>query len=120
MAEPGGATSGFQGSDGVLYNTTPADLNSKAVDIRNTEAVVQAELDNLKAYVVSLEEVWGGIASTTFQELMQQWDTHAAHLQQALLAIAGGLDGSADNYIQSEQSNVANIRNVQLPPARLA
>ncbi|MGW1045353.1 WXG100 family type VII secretion target [Streptomyces sp. NPDC002547] len=120
MAETDFAGGGFRGSDGVYYNTTPAELKSNATDIRNTQEVVQSELDNLKSYVVGLEGVWGGIASNTFQELMQQWDTHAAQLQQALLAIATGLDGSADNYISSEQSNVANIHNVQLPPARLA
>ncbi|MEU6341915.1 WXG100 family type VII secretion target [Streptomyces sp. NPDC046977] len=119
MAETDFVSGGFRGSDGVFYNTTPAELKSKATDIRTTQEVVQGKLDNLKSYVVGLEGVWGGIASNTFQQLMQEWDTHAAHLQQALLAIATGLDGSADNYIQSEQSNISNIHNVQLPPARL-
>ncbi|MFI8008118.1 WXG100 family type VII secretion target [Streptomyces sp. NPDC086010] len=110
---------GFRGSDGVLYRTTPADLKQKAGDIRTTQATVQGELERLKSYVVGLEAVWGGIAATTFQELMREWDMHAARLQQALLAIAGGLDGTADNYVSTEQANVTNVSKVQLPPARL-
>ncbi|MEU4657754.1 WXG100 family type VII secretion target [Streptomyces sp. NPDC023723] len=110
---------GFRGADGVLYRTTPAELKQKAGDIRTTQANVQTELDSLKSYVVNLEAVWGGIAATTFQQLMREWDVHAAHLQQALLAIATGLDGTAGNYMDSEQANLTNLAGVNLPPARL-
>ncbi len=120
MSATGDAGFSFQGSDGVLYHTTPADLKAKAGDIRNTQQVVQSELDNLQKYVLNLEAVWGGIAASTFQELMHQWDAHAAQLQEALLAIATGLDGTADNYVHSEHSNLKNLSRVQLPQARLS
>ncbi|MFJ3756477.1 WXG100 family type VII secretion target [Streptomyces sp. NPDC090080] len=120
MPETGGGITSFQGSDGVLYNTTPQDLKEKAVDIRSTQETVQGELGRLKSYVVGLEAVWQGIAATTFQQLMADWDTHAAHLQDALLGIAQGLDSSADNYIQGEHVNLTNLQSVSLPPARLS
>ncbi|MEV6994326.1 WXG100 family type VII secretion target [Streptomyces sp. NPDC093228] len=109
----------FKGSDGVLYHATPEDLRRKAIDIRHTQGVVQGELDRLKSYVVGLELEWGGIAANTFQELMGEWDAFAAQLQHALLAIASGLEGTAGNYLLSEDSNLLNLRSVQLPPARL-
>ncbi|MFE2463037.1 hypothetical protein [Streptomyces sp. NPDC059402] len=92
MATPDGGQGGFRGSDGVLYKTTPEDPKAKALDIRTTERIVQAELDAL----------------------------YAAQLQNALLAIAGGLDSSADNYLGSEHSNLANLNNVSLPKANLS
>ena len=119
MATPDGGQGGFRGSDGVLYKTTPEDLQAKALDIRTTEQIVQAELDALKSYVVAMEANWQGVASNTFQELMREWDVYAAQLQNALLAIAGGLDSSADNYLGSEHSNLANLNNVSLPKANL-
>ncbi|MGI5255467.1 WXG100 family type VII secretion target [Actinacidiphila glaucinigra] len=110
----------FQGSDGVLYNATPAELKDKALDIRNTQEIVQGELGRLKSYVVGLEAVWGGIAANTFQALMQEWDAHAAQLQHALLGISTGLDTTADNYVQGEHANLMNLNSVTLPPARLS
>ncbi|MFF7580973.1 WXG100 family type VII secretion target [Streptomyces sp. NPDC008061] len=120
MPDTDGAISSFRGSDGVLYNTTPQDLKEKAQDIRNTQETVQGELGRLKSYVVGLEAVWGGIAANTFQQLMVDWDTHAARLQEALLGISNGLMGSADNYTQGEQMNIANLHSVSLPAARLS
>ncbi|WP_329295682.1 WXG100 family type VII secretion target [Streptomyces sp. NBC_01455] len=120
MPETTGSVTSFQGSDGVLYNSTPQDLKEKAQDIRNTQETVQGELGRLKSYVVSLEGVWQGIAASTFQQLMSDWDTHAAQLQDALLGISQGLDSSADNYIQGEHVNLANLNKVHLPAARLS
>ncbi|MFF9863701.1 MULTISPECIES: hypothetical protein [Streptomyces] len=51
---------------------------------------------------------------------MREWDAYAAQLQNALLAIAGGLDSSADNYLGSEHSNLAKLNNVSLPKANLS
>ncbi|MDQ0757683.1 WXG100 family type VII secretion target [Streptomyces canus] len=84
------------------------------------QQIVQAELDALKSYVVAMEANWQGVASNTFQELMREWDMYAAQLQNALLAISNGLDSSADNYIGSEHSNLANLNNVSLPKANLS
>ncbi|MEV5151370.1 WXG100 family type VII secretion target [Streptomyces werraensis] len=120
MATPDGGQGGFKGSDGVLYQTTPQDLKAKATDIRSTERNVQAELDALKSYVVGMEAKWKGIASNTFQELMREWDTYAAQLQTALLAIAAGLDSTAGNYLGSEHSNLTNLNRVSLPKANLS
>lgn len=120
MAATDGGEFVFKGSDGVLYHTTPEDLRTKAGDIRNTEQTVQAELDALKNYVLGLEAKWKGVASTTFQELMKEWDTYAAQLQNALLAIAAGLDGTAGNYVNSEHSNLTNLNRVSLPKANLS
>ncbi|SEG18699.1 WXG100 family type VII secretion target [Actinacidiphila yanglinensis] len=120
MVATDGGGSGFTGSDGVLYHTTPHDLKEKAVDISNTQQVVQGQLDTLKSYVQDLESVWGGIAASTFQNLMGDWDTCAARMQNALLGISDGLSNTADNYVQGEQTNVTNFSRVVLPPARLS
>ncbi|MFF4243536.1 WXG100 family type VII secretion target [Streptomyces sp. NPDC001822] len=120
MAATDGGITGFQGSDGVLYNTTPADLKAKAADIRTTHETVRGELAALKNYVVGLEGTWGGIAADTFQQLMREWDIHAAHLQDALLGMAHGLQSTAENYIDGEQTNLTNLGKISLPPARLS
>ncbi|MFF9490432.1 WXG100 family type VII secretion target [Streptomyces sp. NPDC014676] len=120
MAAIEGTSAGFQGSDGVLYSTTPGELVDKARDITATQASVQAELSALQNYVRGLAPAWGGVASMAFQQLMQEWDTHAAKLQEALLGIAHGLQSTADNYMQGEHANLTNLNNINLPPARLS
>ncbi|MDH3039155.1 WXG100 family type VII secretion target [Streptomyces sp. TRM75561] len=120
MAAIEGTSAGFQGSDGVLYSTTPAELMEKARDITATQATVQAELVALKNYVMGLGPIWGGVAAAAFQQLMGDWDTHAARLQEALLGIAQGLQSTAGNYVQGEHVNLTNLNNISLPPARLS
>ncbi|MFE7751935.1 WXG100 family type VII secretion target [Streptomyces sp. NPDC057428] len=120
MVATDGGGSSFKGSDGVLYDTTPQDLRDKAIDISVTQQTVQDELNNLKSYVQGLESVWGGIAHNTFRGLMIEWDTHATHMQSALLGISHGLSSSADNYLHGEHANVSNLNKVSLPPARLS
>lgn len=51
---------------------------------------------------------------------MSEWDIHAAHLQDALLGIAHGLQSTANNYTEGEHVNLTNLNNVHLPPARLS
>ncbi|WP_329042860.1 WXG100 family type VII secretion target [Streptomyces sp. NBC_00178] len=108
------------GSDGVLYNATPAELKEKAGDIITTKETVAGELSALQNYVKNLEQSWGGIAADTFQALMVEWDQHAAQLQHALGGIAEGLQTTANNYTEGEHVNLANLNAVHLPPARLS
>ncbi|MBM7091501.1 WXG100 family type VII secretion target [Streptomyces sp. NPDC012461] len=120
MAAIEGTSAGFQGTDGVLYSTTPGELMEKARDITATQASVQAELAALHNYVMGLAPIWGGVAALAFQRLMGDWDTHATKLQEALLGIAQGLQSTADNYVQGEHANLTNLNNISLPPARLS
>ncbi|MEU2288333.1 WXG100 family type VII secretion target [Streptomyces sp. NPDC013178] len=117
MPEPTVPT--FQSLDGILYKTTPAELTARAVDIRTTQIYVEGELSALQGYVRDLETAWGGIASQTFQRLMEEWNMHAANLEVALLGIADGLDGNAANYTGAEGAAVTNLSGVQIAPAKL-
>ncbi|WP_055587479.1 WXG100 family type VII secretion target [Peterkaempfera griseoplana] len=105
--------------DGVLYSMSPDELLLKAQEIRSTETLVEAELGAMKANVVVLGSSWEGPAALLFQDLMVEWDKHATQLRQALLAIAGGLEGSSHNTTAAEHVNVSNLHGIQLPRARL-
>lgn len=103
------------------YRVTPGEVSAAAASCSNTAAEVQTRLDLLKRFVVGLEESWQGVASGTFQTLMQEYDVYANMLHSALVDIAGGLNGTEVNYSSTEQANLAGLRSlgVDLPPALL-
>jgi len=103
------------------YKVTPEEVAAAATSCNNTAETVQTQLASLKAYVVNLENSWQGVAYNTFQIFMQEYDTYANMLHQALTSIGSGLIGTEANYRSSEEANLNNIRTLQgeLPPARL-
>ncbi|MFG2226229.1 WXG100 family type VII secretion target [Streptomyces sp. NPDC048644] len=103
------------------FKVTPAMIAQAAVSCDNTAADVEAKLQNLKSYVIQLEDSWQGIAHNTFQIYMAEYDTYAQMLHNALTDIASGLRGNEVNYKESENANLQRIHTLQseLPAARL-
>ncbi|MFF4652817.1 WXG100 family type VII secretion target [Streptomyces sp. NPDC001380] len=107
-------------SHGVLYNVTPSELTAYAANCRTTASDVADKLAHLRTYVVSLENDWRGIAADQFQTLMAEYDNAATTLHTVLTEIAGGLDGTALNYVQSDDAAKRNVMSVHIPGARLS
>ena len=105
------------------FRATPQDIANASTSCNSTAANVQEQLASLKTYVIGMENWWQGVASTTFQELMQEYDTYSTMLHNALADIGSGLNGNFVNYHESEQANVNSINLIQnelgLPPVNL-
>jgi WXG100 family type VII secretion target len=99
------------------YWVTPADLEHAAGRTRAGAQDVSIQLDDLRSYVMRLEEHWTGSAHLQFMQLMGDWDTYAKMLNEALLDIASGMEGNKLNYEESEKANLRNLHHVHLPNA---
>ncbi|MYS19076.1 WXG100 family type VII secretion target [Streptomyces sp. DvalAA-14] len=95
------------------YKVTPEELATAAASCDSTAGDVAARLATLKAYVVGLEASWQGVAATTFQGLMQEYDVYSTMLHDALTDIASGLRGTQINYGDAEKTNVNTITQIQ-------
>jgi WXG100 family type VII secretion target len=104
-------------------------VSQASLSCASTAEQVQDQLDALRSYVVSLEEIWQGIAQDTFQELMHDYDIYARMMHDALVDIGSGLSGNYVNYREAEAENLANLQPVDgdlmpgqpgfhLPPGR--
>ena len=101
------------------YWVTPADLAQAAGRTRTTANDVSIQLDDLRTYVMRLEDMWTGSAHLQFMELMGDWDIYAKMLNEALVDIASGMEGNRVNYEESEQANLRNLHHVHnLPKAK--
>jgi WXG100 family type VII secretion target len=98
---------------GVTYNVTPEYLAQAASDTNTTAGTVRTQLDEIKTYVYSLEEVWTGVAHDRFVALMAEYDILATMLHDALTGISSGLHGTYVNYRDSEEQNIANLGNIE-------
>ncbi|MDJ0392727.1 WXG100 family type VII secretion target [Rhodococcus sp. G-MC3] len=56
--------------------------------------------------------IWKGTASTTFAQVMTNWDSSAFKLENALAGISESIKTSGIQYDQSEQDNVSGFQNV--------
>ncbi len=104
------------------YQVTPEQVTAAATTVSTKAGDIQEQLNSLKAYIVNLEDSWQGIAHARFLELMQEYDTYANMLHDALVDISGGLTSTYVNYTDSEQTNVKNLAALQstLPAAKLS
>ena len=103
------------------FKVTPEYVANAAANCDSTANEIQAQLATLKSYVVNLEATYQGVAATTFQALMQDYDTFGRMLNNALTDIGSGLRGNYANYTDTEQQNISNLVPIQgdLPGARL-
>lgn len=106
---------------GVQYRVTPEYLANAATNTETTANEIAGQLAEIKTYVLSLEAEWQGVAYNQFQNLMQQYDTYARMLHDAMHGISQGLHGNYVNYKESEAQNVANLQrlgeDVPTPPS---
>jgi hypothetical protein len=59
--------------------------------------------------VESLGSEWLGIAATTFQDLMTDYNVFSTMLENALRDIGSGLRGNYVNYTDSESANIQSL-----------
>jgi WXG100 family type VII secretion target len=103
------------------FKVTPEYIANAAANCDATASEIQSQLATLKSYVINLESVYHGVAATTFQALMQDYDAYGRMLNNALTDIASGLRGTYVNYTDTENRNIANLMpiNGDIPGAKL-
>lgn len=103
------------------FKVTPEYVSNAAVSCQNTADEISSQLSTLRSYVVNLEAVYHGVAATTFQTLMAEYDRFSQMLNHALVGIGQGLRGNYVNYTETETQNIANLAPISgnIPGARL-
>ena len=77
-------------------------IDTAAADADAIAGRIDATLDQLKAYLAPMMDVWSGAASTDYQALQARWDTSAADLNLVLHQIAIALRTANENYTGTE------------------
>jgi WXG100 family type VII secretion target len=105
----------------VEFKVTPEYVSTAATNCVTTADQIQMQLATLRNYVVSLEGSYVGVAATTFQSLMINYDTFSRMLDNALRDIGSGLRGNYVNYTTAEEQNIAQLVaiNGDIPGANL-
>ncbi len=83
---------------------TSEDLASAATQLATGSQEIDSQLSGMHNLVQSLVgSDWQGAASSSFENLYQQWNTSAANLRQALDGISKLLANAATAYANTEQ-----------------
>ncbi len=103
------------------YTVTPEYIAQAAVNAHNTASLIESELATLRVYVEQMGASWLGVASSTFQAMMTNYNAYARMLHDSLDAIGSGLQYNFVNYVNMEQENIAQLVPIagELPPMNL-
>jgi WXG100 family type VII secretion target len=100
----------------VNFDTTPAHIDSVAVNCATAATNIGSELAALRSYVVELGAQWLGPTSLAFTDLMANYDRLTRDLVSALNDISVGLHHNAENYRVNE--HMGNQQIISLNPGR--
>jgi len=95
------------------FQVTPEYVTNAAASCQNTANEIWEQLATLQVYIEGMDQIWQGIASNTFQDLMVQYNTYATMLYNALTDIGQGLQGNYVNYTSAEQANLTTITTIE-------
>lgn len=95
-----------------LFRTEADVMVSTAARVDDTNQEVQGELTRLRGVVDGVRGSWVGSAQTSFDGLMQRWQTSANDLQQALHAISDNIRANASSFSNVEADNAQAFANV--------
>jgi 6 kDa early secretory antigenic target len=93
-------------SDGHILVTFQS-IQQASQDCARTDANLQQQLSDLKAYLAPMTAVWTGKASEDYQALQRTWDQAAGELSELLQEISRALQVAGENYEQTERSNAS-------------
>jgi WXG100 family type VII secretion target len=97
----GGSMSGLQ--------VTPEDVSSAAGNCSTTAESIRGALADLKGYAIDVQNMWHGVASDTFADLMTDYDTFGRMMNDSLVDIGEGLHGNYVNYEATETANIDSL-----------
>jgi WXG100 family type VII secretion target len=89
-----------------LISVTPEQLQSIATQLNSGASEVESILNQLAQLVSPLQSEWVGQAQSAFEALWTEWQTSAAHLQEALAGISN-LTRQAGASYESNESTIA-------------
>ncbi|XVV03254.1 WXG100 family type VII secretion target [Actinosynnema sp. CA-248983] len=83
------------------------ELGNAASSIGAQAGQVQQQLDDLKARLQPIVNLWEGAASGAYMEKQAQWDQAAADLQQVLSSIGVAVQQATEAYEAAERQNIS-------------
>ncbi|WP_186377091.1 WXG100 family type VII secretion target [Curtobacterium pusillum] len=90
---------------------TSESLSGVSNQLQSGSQSIESQLQNLKSLVDGLVGGdWSGAASSSFQDLYQQWDQSAIQLKESLGGISQLLSRAALSYEESENSISGTFR----------
>jgi WXG100 family type VII secretion target len=87
-----------------LLKVTSEQLVSLAQSLNSGNDQVQQQLASMRNQVAPVAADWEGAASSSFQQLWQEWENGAKQLQEALTGISSLLAKAGQTYQSAEDA----------------
>lgn len=89
------------------FTTDTQAMRAKSSHTLNTVEQLRAQANTLQSSLQDLSGSWTGAASARFQELLIQWRSVQAQVEESLSGIGRALTSASTHYDEAERANTA-------------
>lgn len=81
------------------------DLMAKSQTVEATLSRIQTDVNSMESQLRQLQESWKGSASVAFQEVLTQWRSTQAQVEQSLASVRQAMASASAQYEETESAN---------------
>lgn len=84
-----------------------ADLMAKSQTVEATLGRIQTDVNSMEVQLRQLQESWKGAAGGAFQEVLTQWRSTQAQVEQSLASVRQAMAQASTQYEETENAAAA-------------
>lgn len=89
----------------AVFQIDTGDLMSKSTTVESTLSRIQSDVGAMEGQLRQLQETWKGSASFAFQDVLTEWRSTQAKVEQALASVRQAMSAASSQYEETEQAN---------------
>lgn len=89
----------------AILQIDTADLLAKSQTVEATLGRIQTDVSSMESQLRQLQESWKGSAATAFQDVLTQWRSTQAQVEQSLASVRQAMAAASTQYEETESAN---------------
>lgn len=89
----------------AIFQIDTADLLAKSQTVEATLSRIQTDVNSMEGQLRTLQDTWRGSASLAFQDVLTQWRSTQAQVEQSLASVRHAMSLASQQYEDTEQAN---------------
>lgn len=89
----------------AVFQIDTSDLLAKSQNVEATLGRIQSDVNMMEGQLRQLQETWKGSAAGAFQEVLTQWRSTQAQVEQSLASVRQAMASASSQYEETESAN---------------
>ncbi|WP_146340809.1 MULTISPECIES: WXG100 family type VII secretion target [Nesterenkonia] len=89
----------------AVFQIDTSDLLAKSQNVEATLGRIQSDVNMMEGQLRQLQETWKGSAAVAFQDVLTQWRSTQAQVEQSLASVRQAMASASSHYEETESAN---------------